>query len=62
MVSLFVDNFSQKTLLEQALINAGIKYTVEIDYGRYGINPPYLLVYGAPLDELRAFKWLGEQI
>lgn len=61
MVSLLVDNLTQKTLLEQALINADIEYEVNLDDGRYGIKPPYLLVHGAPLDELRALKWIGEQ-
>lgn len=60
MVSLMVDNLTQKTLLEQALINADIKYEVSLDDGRYGIKPPYLLVYGVPLDETRALKWLKE--
>ena len=62
MVSLLVDNLVQMTLLEQALINAGIKYDVELDDGRYGIKPPYLLVYGVPLDEVRALKWIGDKI
>ena len=61
MVSLLVDNLTQQTKLEQALINADIEYEVSIDDGRYGIKPPYLLVYNAPLDELRALKWIGEQ-
>lgn len=62
MVQLFVDDLKQMTLLEQALINAGINYEIDLDYGRYGIKPPYLLVYNAPLDELRALKWIGERI
>lgn len=58
MVSLFVSDLTQMTLLEQALINAGIEYSVELDNGRYGLKSPYLLVYGVPLDELRACKWI----
>ena len=61
MVSLLVDDLTQMTLLEQALINADIKYEVSLNDGRYGIESPYLLVYGAPLDEIRALKWIGEQ-
>lgn len=61
MVSLLVNDLTQMTLLEQALINANIKYDVSLDDGRYGIAPPYLLVYNVPLDELRALKWIGDQ-
>lgn len=61
MVLLMVDNLAQITMLENALLTAKIEYELGIDDGRYGIKPPYLLVYGAPLDELRALKWIGEQ-
>lgn len=60
MVSLIVDNLAQITMLENALLSAKIEYELGIDDGKYGIQPPYLLVYGVPLDELRAFKWIGE--
>lgn len=62
MVKLLVKDLITRTNLEQALINAHITYSVELDDGRYGLNTPYLLVYNAPLDELRALKWIGEQI
>lgn len=62
MVSLLVDDLTQMTLLEQALIIAGIKYDINLDDGRYGLKAPYLLVYGAPLDEVRALKWIGDKI
>ena len=61
MVSLMVDNLAQITMLENALLTAKIEYELGIDDGRYGIKPPYLLIHGAPLDELRALKWIGEQ-
>lgn len=62
MVKLLVDDLIQITLLEQALKNAGIEYELGSDDGRYGIKPPYLLVYNTPLDKSRALKWIGEQI
>jgi hypothetical protein len=61
MVRLLVDDLTQMTTLEQALINADITYEVSLDDGRYGIKPPYIIVNGAPLDELRALKWMNER-
>lgn len=61
MVSLMVNDLEQMTLLEHALITADITYEVVFDDGRYGITPPYIIVDGAPLDELRALKWLNER-
>lgn len=61
MVTLFVNDFNQLTMLEYVLMNSNIQYTTEVDDGRYGIEPPYIKVYGVPLDEKRALCWIKEQ-
>ncbi len=60
MIKLVVADTSQITLLESALMLADIEYETTISKGEYGIEPPYLLVYGTPLDEGRAIKWIKE--
>lgn len=61
MVLLLVDNLNQTTLLEQALRNANIEYAIKLDDGRFGLKPPYTIINGAPLDELRTLKWIGDK-
>ena len=61
MVTLFVSDLDQLTMLEYALINANIDYIRTMDDGRYGIPTPYIKVYGVPLDEQRAFNWIKER-
>ena len=58
MVTLVVDDREQLTILEYLLETNGIDYKVALDDGRYGLQTPYLLVYGAPLDEQRAVQWI----
>ena len=58
MVKLFVDDLDQVTALEYLLYSNGVEYEVELSEGRYGLQAPYLLVYGAPLDEKRAMRWI----
>ena len=58
MVRLFVDNKDQVTILEYLLTVYKIEYDVELDDGRWGIKPPYLTVYGVPIDEQRAYDWI----
>lgn len=58
MITLVVDDLKQLTILEYLLLSHGMDYTIRLDDGRYGIQAPYLLVYGAPLDESRAIKWI----
>jgi hypothetical protein len=58
MVTLVVDDLEQLTMLEYLLITYGIDYTAILNEGRFGIQAPYLLVYGAPLDERRAMRWI----
>ena len=60
MVKLVLADISQITFLETALILADIDYETTIYKGEYGIKPPYLLVYGTPLDEDRAIEWIKE--
>ena len=60
MVKLVVADTSQITLLEAALMLAEIEYETMVCNGEYGIKPPYLLVYGTPLDEVRAIDWIKE--
>ena len=61
MVTLFVDDTDQLTMLEYLLMQAKIEYEVKQSDGRYGIETPYLIVYGVPLDEKRAYYWIKEQ-
>lgn len=61
MVTLFVSDLDQLTMLEYALMRTNISYTKELDDGRYGLGTPYLKVYEVPLDEQRAFNWIKEQ-
>ena len=62
MVTLFVSDLHQVTMLEYALMLSKIEYTRELDDGRYGITTPYIKVYEVPLDELRAFNWIKEKV
>lgn len=61
MVKLFVKDLGQVTILEYLLATHGVEYDVELDDGRWGIDPPYLTVYGAPLDERRSIRWIRSQ-
>ena len=61
MVTLFVSDLDQITMLEYALMRSNIEYTKTLDDGRYGIATPYIKVHAVPLDEERAFKWIKEQ-
>ena len=62
MVTLFVDDPKQLTMLEYLLYTHQIEYNIEVDDGKYGLQPPYILVYGVPLDEQRAFRWLTNRL
>ena len=62
MVKLFVDDLEQVTILEYLLTANGIDYEVALNDGKWGIESPYLVVYGAPLDEKRSIRWIkGKQ-
>ena len=58
MVKLFVDDLDQLTILEYLLFTHGIDHEIELNKGRFGIQSPYLTVYGVPLDEKRAIRWV----
>ena len=58
MVKLLVDDLEQITILEYLLLLNGIDYETEVSDGRHGIKAPYLLVYGAPLDERKSIRWI----
>ena len=60
MVTLFVSDLEQVTLLEYILMRYKIEYTKELDDGRYGLLTPYIKVYEVPLDEGRAYNWIKE--
>jgi hypothetical protein len=62
MVTLFVSDLEQVTMLEYVLMRSNIEYTKQLDDGRYGILTPYIKVYEVPLDEQRAFNWIKEKI
>ena len=61
MIKLIVDNTNQVSILEAMLIEHGIDYTVEERTSKGAINPPYLIVHGAPLDFAHAIRWICEK-
>ena len=62
MVTLFVNDLDQITMLEYELMKLNIPYERRLDYGKYGFPTPYIKVYEVPLDEQRAFNWIKEKI
>lgn len=62
MVQLVLDDVDQLSLLETELISHGISYTrVDNQFQTMKpLKPPYLLVYGVPLDFERSLKWIKE--
>ena len=58
MVTLFVSDLDQLTILEYLLFIHGITHDIKLNDGRFGLQSPYLLVYGVPLDEKRAIRWI----
>lgn len=59
MVILTVDDFEQMTILEKALMDAGIKYYTEVTDNNK-LKTPYISVDGVPLDHNHAMKWIKE--
>lgn len=62
MVTLFVDDLDQLTILEYLLFIRGIDHDIKLNDGKYGMQAPYLLVYGVPLDERRAIRWVMNRL
>lgn len=60
MVTLFVNDLDQMTILEFFMMLHNVPYKKVVDDGRYGLKPPYIKVYEVPLDEKRAYKWIKE--
>lgn len=60
MVKLIVEDFDQMSILESALMDADIEYSIEEQDRSYGIKPPHLIVDGVPLDMGRALNWIKE--
>lgn len=60
MVTLFVSDLDQLTMLEYIMMKHNIEYAKKLDDGRYGLLAPYIKVYEVPLDEERAFNWIKE--
>ena len=58
MVKLIVDDLDHLTMLEYLLFTYSIDHEIELNDGRFGMQSPYLLVYGVPLDEKRAMRWI----
>ena len=61
MVTLVVSEPNQISMLEWELAMAGIDRVVDIDEGKYGFEPPYLVVDGVPLDFERSLNWIEER-
>lgn len=60
MVTLFVSDTDQLTMLEYELIKANIPYKMEVTESNFGISPPSLRVHGVPLDMKRSLNWIKE--
>lgn len=63
MVKLVLDNIDQVSILELELEKHNIPYEkVDNQFRTFKpLPPPYLLVYGVPLDLERSLKWIKEQ-
>ena len=62
MVTLFVSDLDQLTILEYLLFVHGIDHQIKLNDGRFGLQSPYLMVYGVPLDEKRAIRWITNRL
>ena len=62
MVRLVLDDVDQLSLLEMELIAHNIPYKRVTNQFRTfkPLPPPYLLIYGVPLDLERSLKWIKE--
>lgn len=60
MVTLFLSEANQITLLEYMLLNYNIEYKTVVNNNFYGVRSPYLVVDGVPLDMARAVKYIKE--
>lgn len=60
-VILVVRDPIEMSFLEYLLQKERIPYDMELSHGKYGIEPPHLIVNGVPLDEERSFKWVIEK-
>jgi hypothetical protein len=63
MVELVLDDVDRMSLLEMELIENNIPYErVSNQFRTFKpLTPPYLLVYGVPLDFERSLKWIKEK-
>ena len=61
MVTLFVSDFDQVTMLGWLLEKNNIPYEVSFNKIDNGLTPPYINVDGVPLDFCRAIKWIEER-
>lgn len=63
MVRLVLEDVDQMSLLEMELIAHSIPYErVSNQFRTFKpLCPPYLLVYGVPLDLERSLKWIKER-
>lgn len=64
MVKLVLEDVYQISILELELIRYDIPYEVVSNQFRTfkPLPPPYLLVYGVPLDLERSLKWIKEYV
>ena len=62
MVTLFVSDLDQLTVLEYLLYTHGVEHKIELNDGRFGMQSPYLMVHGVPLDEKRAIRWVTHRL
>lgn len=61
MVTLFVSDYDQVTMLGWMLEKNNISYEISFNKVDNGIACPYLSVDGVPLDFCRSLKWIEER-
>lgn len=61
MVKLVVKDYEFVSMLEAKLIAAKIDYDLELETKSIGIETPYLIVDGVPLNQSKAIAWIKER-
>lgn len=58
MVVLVTDSLDNCWYIEHQLIKHKIEYDITLNTDNIGLETPYLIVDGVPLDTKRALKWI----
>ena len=61
MVEIHVSNKYQVTLFEWFCVKKNIPHKVVVDKGLLGLDTPFLVVDGIPLNTERSITWMNEK-